>query len=306
MNPTAGTVQRLSNVEFIPGGIYPGGTGIVKSIKYALWDYGGKQPPDSSVAVKCDFHPTDGSNEGEDVEIYWSVGPAASFTPDHMGRYLIPVHRSGKEPVKGISDNCNWKQAFAAFVGCGMDPKMIDGDDKGILSLIGTEVVFTRVDQKERDFADNTPAGAPGGQGGQQRKKGQILVPTRCKFPWDKAGRSIVQGAPAHTGAPAAAGMPAPAATGAPAASNGAPTGDQTNLLIQALQQAVAANPEGLAPVNLTAAVTAELTKMGVSGANRAKVIKLSKDQATLNAIVATNGWSVGEAADDAGTIYPV
>lgn len=304
MNPTAGTVQRLSNEEFISGGIYPGGTGIIKNIRYSLWDYGGKQPPDSQVAVKCDFHPTDGSNEGEDVEIYWSVGPSTNFVPEHMGRYLIPVQRSGKEMAKGISDNCNWKQAYTAFQGCGLAKGAIDSDDKGIHTLIGTEVVFTRVDQKERDFADNTPAGAPGGQGGQQRKKGQILVPTRCKFPWDKAGRSIVQGAAApapHT----AAGTAAPAAASAPAASNGAATGDQAALLSQALQQALAVNQEGLAPVNLTAAVTAELTKMGVSGANRAKVIKLSKDQATLNAIIATNGWSVGEAADDMGTIYP-
>jgi hypothetical protein len=293
MNPT---VQHLSNEEFISGGLYPGGHGSIASIKYVLWDYAGKQAPDSVVAVKVTFQPDDNSNDGKPVEIYWSAGSATNAVPDHDGKFLLPVSRPGREPVKGISDNCNWKQVYEAFKhGCAMPPGSLDGP-QGILALTGTRLSITRVDQKERDFADqdNVPEGAPGrgGAGQQKRKVGQVLVPTRVDFyPWDTRGRGVTQATavPSNT-APTAAPV-------AVAHTNGAATpGDHTATLSQALGKALNASPEGIPFADIAAKVTEQLTIMGIVGKSRALMMKNLKTEADIAALAGLNGWTWDDA----------
>jgi hypothetical protein len=166
--------QYLSNEldSFVTGGLYPGGKGRIVTLKYVTWDYNGKQPPDSQVAVYCLFRPEDGSNDGKDVEVYWSVGAAKEMQPSPNGGHLIPTGTKA-----GIGESCNWHQVLKAFVDqCGLPKGVLDGD-KGITILENTEAVLSRVPQKQRD---NLPGVAEGGPGDKARAR-DILVPTRAK-----------------------------------------------------------------------------------------------------------------------------
>lgn len=280
-------VQPLSNTEFISGGLYPGGTGIFEDIRYKLWDYNGKQAPGSAVAVYVSFRPTDGSNEGKVEEIYWSVGPASNFIPDHTGGHLLPVAKPGHEPVKGISDQCNWSQVMSAFLkNCGLEPARLNGTD-GITALKGSEVSLTRIDQKERDLPNTAaPSNAPGGQTADAKKfKATILVPTRCKYAWEKGARgNVAAPAPAQAvnGAVNSAAAPAPVA-------NGAVDPALTNAISSAL---VAAGDNGVPFSELANLVTAQLTTAGIAGKARVQMMKHVKSMESIAALADPNGWT--------------
>jgi len=196
----------------------------------------------------------------------------------------------------------------------------------GITVLDGTVMALTRVDQAKRDMADSNaqvPDNAPGGKAaaGGRKNTPTILVPTRCQYPWDKGGRPMAQMAPApvpvaHQTAPApvpvpmpvpvAAGMPIPAATAmpvaapapVPAASNGAAPAELT----QALANILAAMPNGVPMAEIGKLVTAELTKMGVTGAGRAKIIAAAKKEEQISELATTYGWVWSE---DEKVLYP-
>jgi hypothetical protein len=171
--------QQLSNSidDFVQSGIYPGGSGIVTAFHYQLWDYDGKQAPDSVCAVHLTLTPTDGSNENKPVEIYWSVGPASDFQPDHTGGFLLSSTRSA------MSNSSNWADVNDRFKNtCGLDPAILNGPT-GIRVMENGEMTLTTVDQKKRDnLNDDQPQ-----EGGQKRKR-TILVPTRFKGAWEKGG----------------------------------------------------------------------------------------------------------------------
>lgn len=321
-------LQPLSNSldDFIAGGLYPGGTGIVKEFCFKLWDYDGKQPPNSSTFVFMRLAPIDGSNDGKDLEHYWSVGSADEFQPDHTGGFLVAVTRPGKEPRKGISNQCNWHQALASLVrNCGMDPGKFNGPG-GLRQFEGSEATVSRVDQVARDFQDANAAAAPAlatapGQTApqqQQRRsnKPTTLVFTRVKYAWDKAGAPAAAGttATAPTGkaaavararaqaAPAAspvAETPA-AAAAAPAASNGhaAATG---NALVDILSTLLA-DPQyanGIEFSEIGKLVTERMTLAGVPGKQRAVLLKSIQDGDALATLAAQQGWSY-----EAGSLF--
>jgi hypothetical protein len=207
--------MQLSNFidDFVQSGIYPGGSGVIQDICYKLWDYDGKQPPDSQCAVYLLMQPTDGSNEGKPVEIYWSVGPALDFQPDHTGGFLISSTRAG------ISNSCNWADVNERLKNtCGLESTHLNGPT-GIRALIGGEITLTRVDQKKRDLADEAPAQP--GQGGRQNKR-TILVPTRFRGAWERGGARPVSVAQPPAQRPGPVAVP-PAQTSAPAPAASAP-----------------------------------------------------------------------------------
>ena len=182
MHPQQGQVQQLSNNMFVAGGIYPGGTGRIIDIRYKLWDYNGTMPPNSQCAVYVQFQPLDGSNDGKTAEIYWGVGPASDFQPDHTGGFLLSSSR------QGISNQCNWHQIHEALINtCGLDGNRLDTPGQGIRVLLNGEMTVVRADPKARDFGDKP--GQQGQQGqGQQKRVNQILVPTRFRGAWEMGG----------------------------------------------------------------------------------------------------------------------
>lgn len=288
-------IQPLSNEDFQAGGLYPGGTGRIEDFRYKLWDYNGKQPPNSNVAVYMRMKPTDGSNGGEDVEQYWNVGSANDYMPDHTGGFLLPVVKPGQEARAKMSDGCNWHQAFEAFRNnCGLEQGRFSGAN-GIKVMIGSEVTLTRVDQKEREFGDrgaNAPANAPGQSGQQQRKfKPSILVPTRCRFAWEIQGGARPAAAVAQMAA-------APATATAPAVAHVNGSGGDP-ALVKAIGELLAANPNGILIGDLTRLVTERLTLNGVVGKSRAVMMRAVKDPEAVGVLAAANGWTFEE-----GTLF--
>ena len=196
--------QALSNSyeDFSEGGsLYPGGSGIVKDIRYCLWDYDGKRAPDSQCAVHLTMTPTDGSNEGKDVDVFWSVGTAVDFQPDHTGGFVL------SDTKDAFSKSSNWADVNNRFMKtCGLEGKDLNAPGLGITNLSGGEITLTRVDQMKRDFDDEPQ------EGGQKKSKRTILVPTRFKGVWEKGGKARTTAAAAPRAAAPVAGKPPVAA----------------------------------------------------------------------------------------------
>lgn len=323
-------LRPLSNSleDFVAGGLYPGGTGIIREFRYRLWDYAGTQPPDSNVAVYCRFTPKDGSNEDKDVEHYWNVGPSDELAPDHSGGFLLPVQKPGKEPRKGISGQCNWAQALKGFINCGLNDKPSPFNvEPGIRMMEGSEVTFARVDQVERDFQREDQVAVPGqAPSGQQRgrRKNQTLVPTRAKFAWERgpvagagatasaatgkaaavaAARARAQAQVAAAEPVAAPVAPAPAtAQVVPINGNGGAATATGNALADALAAILAEPPyneNGIPFAEIAKLATERMTLMNVSGKARALALKSVVNETALVDFVTAQGW-----AYEGGTLF--
>jgi hypothetical protein len=312
MTPTPHAPQVLSNDpdDFVQSGLYPGGQGIVNDISYAFWDYAGTRPPNSEVAVKLDFHPTDGSNEGKPVEIYWSVGPAAEFSPSGDGGFVFSIGSA-----TGVRTSSNW--AFVAVKlrdNCGLEKGKLNGP-AGIKALIGSQLTLTRVDQPQREGLAPKMQ-----QPGQQERKPTILIPTAAVFGWDKPGTRRpaaprpatgkgpvavpAMAAPASAPVPAAAPVPQPmptvaaparAAAPAPAQSNGAGPVDVDTVIAEVLAELLT-QTEGNA-LEFVALPNSVLEKVGPQGRGvvvkqRMEITKQVKDPAYITQLAAAQGWA--------------
>jgi hypothetical protein len=280
------SVKPLSNEDFSSGGggLYPGGSGKITDIKYVLWDYNGKLPPNSTVAVHATFEPLDGSNDGNPVEIYWGVGSAELVTPDQSGGLLLPVERTGKEPVRELSDSSNWFQVVNALkTMCNMPSGSLNGSS-GIKALAGSLMTLNRVEQKEREnMPSNVPANAPGGQGQQKRQfKPTMLIPTMATFAWDMGGKV--------GGSKPAAAAKAAAATAA-ASTNG--NGAGSDALVSALGKVLAeAGDDGLPMDALVSKLTESFTLAGVPGKQRLVMLNSVKSPDNIAKLATEHGWT--------------
>lgn len=269
------TPTRIKNSEFQAGGIYPGGTGIVKEIGYKLWDYNGNRPAMSEMCVELLFAPTDGSNEGKEVIINWNVGPATTFQPDpqHNG-FALDMTGAGRR----MGDGCTYHQVLEDGLkkNCGMSDDALDGAN-GLKALTGSELTLTRMDPPKRNIA-NQQAPAPGQQA---PRVNQVLVPTRAKFAWERGGGK---------GAAAAAGK-ATGAAGTPAGTNGGGANSGKDVA-DYINELLSKNEDYIEMSDFTPKLLEVLTLAGVKGKERVAITKQTKDQAGLEALAAANGWT--------------
>jgi hypothetical protein len=257
---------RIKNSEFQSGGIYPGGTGIVKDIAYKLWDYNGSRPKDSEMCVELIFAPTDGSNEGKEVVINWNVGPGTTFQPDpqHAG-FALDMTGTGRK----MGDGCTYHQVLEDGLkkNCGMPEDALDGPN-GLKALTGSELTLTRMDPPKRNIP-NQQAPAPGAP---PQRINQVLVPTRAKFAWERGGKGKAAGAVNTT-----------------AATNGA-AGNKD--LAHYIGELLSKNDDYVEMAEFTPKLLEVLTLDGVKGKERVAITKQTKDQAGLEALAAANGWT--------------
>lgn len=262
-------------------------------LKYRLWDYEGKQPPDSAIAVYCRFQPTDGSNEGQVVEVFWSVGQASDFGIDYTDGNLLT-----KGARSSLGASCNWAFVQDKFrKACGL-PKGALSSDRGIRVLEGSILTLARVPQPKRQGLDDVDP--PAAEGGKQARTRDILVPTRAVFPWEKGGTGApapvviptgqqAVASPAQT-APQAAPTTAPATAPAAAPTNGSGSGSGSGnstlalALTSALQRHRSIKMDDLGKCLLEEMV-------GVDKLVRVSVLKESKDAINLELLAAENSW---------------
>ena len=260
--------QRVSNSDFQAGGIYPGGTGIVKDIAYKLWDYNGTQPPNSQTCVEAIFSPIRQVQRGKDVAINWNVAKADSHAPDPSNSgFCLDLKGTGAK----LSDSSNWHFAFEeGFVkNCGIPKDALDGPN-GIKALIGSELTLTRMDPPKRDL----PNAAPAAPGQPPKRVNQILIPTRAKWAWERGGARQTDTATGTSATPNAA------------ASNGAGAGgDLASLMLSIVTKEGGA----IDMADFTAKLTAELTLAGIKGKDRVNLLKSSKTAASLTSAAAAN-----------------
>ena len=258
--------------QFEEGGLYPGGTGVIEEIKYVLWDYDGKQPKDSVIAVYVKFQPTDGSNEGKPVPIYWAAGnDVKSFAPDPTGGHLVIMGAREKQ-----SQSSNWAFVLKKFRdNCGMDASKLDSPE-GILALTRTQVTFARIEQPTRDgLNEDKPA-----TGEPKKFKPTVLVPTKATFPWEKG--SAKANAAKATPATAPAGSNAtPAST-----SNGSGPLDLSTII----QEIVQAQGGSIEIKSLGKLILEKLPD--VDRTERTALIKQAKDEKVIAALAEENAWT--------------
>lgn len=267
-------VKYVSNEidDFEQGGLYPGGTGIFESIKYTLWDYDGNQPKDSAIAVHVKFQPTDGSNEGKPVDIYWSAGNAADFAPDPTGGFLVPLKAREKQ-----SDNSNWAHVLKRFKdNCGLEKGKLSGPT-GILALERSEVTLTRIDQPKREgLNEDKPA-----EGDKKQTRGKtFLAPTKARFPWEKGGAGT------RAAAPKTNPTPAPTETATPS-SNGAAGSTDLSVVIKDL---VTSKGGSIMFAELPKELLGVLAD--VDRSERTNLIKQAKDVKFIENLATENSWT--------------
>jgi hypothetical protein len=263
--------------DFSASGIYPGGTNMITDAGYVLWDYNGKQPPNSNCAMKLTCQPTDGSNENKAHDIYWNIGLAKDFIPEGDGAFVL-----GDKPM---SQQCNWFFALSKFRdNCGLEKGRLSGD-KGVKALIGSEVTFIRVPHERAEFGNDPAMPNPSGGPARPKQAPTILIPSKARFAWETA-----KGAAARAAAkPAAA---ASASTPPPASTNGA--GDTSSPLYMAISSILAENDNAVMVADLAAKVTEKLSVVqGMSAAKRVVLIKTVNDPAKLAEFAAANGWQL-------------
>lgn len=304
MSTTPHQPQVLSNDpdDFVQSGLYPGGTGIVEDIAYSLWDYNGTKPPDSVCAVKVIFKPTDGSNEGKDVEIFWSVGPSSEFAPSQDGGFVFGVGNA-----TGMRNSSNWYHIGVALRdNCGMEKGKLNGS-AGIKGLLGSQLTLVRKDQPTRDGMEPPPPTQGQGQGQRQNKT--FLVPTAAIFAWDKPGttkpraRAAAAAKPGPVAVPATAAAPAPvpvsqprmAAPAAPVNGSAAATVDVDTTIAEVLAE-ILTETEGNA-VEFTNLPNLVLNKVGPQGRGvvvkqRMEITKQVKDPSYITALAGAQGWT--------------
>lgn len=281
---------RLSNEveDFASGGLYSGGRGVVKSCRYQLHDYNGKQAKDSNTGVFITFQPTDGSNENKPVELFWNVGPANEIIPDMASQGGFPVALHGKT---GINDNSNAaKYLFAKLRStCGLEKGKLSGPT-GIHALEGSEIFFAQQDQEDRDFPQEQQPGQQPGQG-QRRQKNKTYVPTYARFAWETGAARMP--APAQAPAPTQTmGVAAPHQV-PPANGNGTTAGGVSPDLLPILKSLGTIDLSANAPK----AVLDYCMANNINNPQRMAVVKeataLFKDSAALQVLAASNGWTM-------------
>jgi len=290
MNPTP---QVLSNeIEDFQegGGLYPGGTGLIKEFTYALWDYNGTKPKDSFCAARMTFHPIDGSNEGKAVIQYYNVGSSSEYLPDNTGGNVISLRG------KNFMDSTNWGHFLKTLRnGCGLEKGKLSGPT-GIRVMDNAIMTVVKADQPHREF-DELPA-TP--EKGKEKKtfKPSMLLPTRAVFTWDPNYASATRNVPppvTSTQAP----PPIPAQT-APGASPTAQAPVMTQNGDYTLSTAMKAlmSQLGSLPVGDLAKVLAEgPLRPPFDRVKRLAICKEAKNLAMVATAVQENGWTM--AGDD-------
>jgi hypothetical protein len=282
------TPSRGSNTQFVAGGLYPGGTGVVKDIGYKLWDYNGNQPANSQMCVEMLFTPTDGGNEGKDVVVNWNVGTAANYQPDPSavtpGSDSSAFYLDMKGTGGRLIDSSNWHFAYhKGFIeNCGMPGEQLDGP-QGMKCLIGAELTMVRMLPPARDFRNDPASAAQAQAPGQPPKRiNEILVPTRAKFPWEAKG-----GARRPTAAPS----PAASATAAPTASSAVATGNgHSSDLAGIVLALITSNKDGYIDMSqFPAQLLSAISERGIKGKGRINLIGESRKVDIMKQIAADN-----------------
>lgn len=280
---------RMSNEEFMAGGgLYQGGTGLCKRFNFTLWDYNGSWPKDSVVAAEMLFQPTDGSNEGKETLLHWTVGSATDYSPDGQANNGFVLALKGQQKLGDGSNYAYFLKKLAET--CGMPQGKLSGAT-GIHALEGSSLTVARVDQPKREgLPDATPA--------DPNKKAfpkQTYIPTRAVWGWDTGAQPAQAAAPgartARRGAAAA-----PVAPVAPAPVAAAPVNGSTGSPVTA-----ASIIEGIL-TNLGSANVADLPRLGLEWltANnitdrsiRLPLSKELKDAAAVEEMAVVNDWKL-------------
>lgn len=257
--------QRISHEvdDFVAAAIYPGGTNVIDNARWGLWDYGGKQAPDSNCALIIDMTPIDGSNNGKPHTEYWNVGEAAVFGPVEDGKFL--------EGTRHPSQNCNAFQ-FMKYLqdNCGMERGRLSVEGVGVKALIGSTITFIRVPDT-RDFSNlNSGLDPTTGLAKVATKQKDILVASKAQFSWE-APRKGTKAATAKT-------TTAPATAPATPTAASAPVNGDSNPLVSSIVAILTENDGALEIPLLMPKITEKLSVVaGLSAGKRIALIKTIK-----------------------------
>lgn len=170
----------LNPAAFVAGGgLLDNADVIIKSARFAPWDYNGAiQTPVLAAAI------TYQNREDDSVTIqYYSAGDMKNFVPSEDGRQAIPVGKA-----EGLNESSNFYAFLTSLVNSGFPVDKITND---ISVFDGLECHVDRVPQPKRKgmaaAADNS-------------NKTILIVSKITKYPWDSAASSAPAAAPKAVG----------------------------------------------------------------------------------------------------------
>lgn len=256
------------------GGLYPGGKGTAK-FRFIMWDYAGKQAPDSNCTLHMEFTPTDGSNNGNVVNHYYSVGDTKDFIPEPPDGNRVMIQDNSQKTA--MHKSCLASMLLAKLQDQGLDLKQLE-TAKGLSILDGTVLTVTEQEQPKREGLEEKPA-VPG----QRVFKKTWLVPVKAEFPWEKKGGK------------ATAAKPTVAASGGAAPATQATAQVDGDLTLESVLLAALTNAGGAIPrADIPKALLDVMTPMGVPGPTRLPIMKAAKDwDGAIKNAADLNAWTM-------------
>jgi len=156
------------------GGFLDDADVTAKTLRFVLWDYGGKAP--MSIALKVDME----DDEGKIHEQYYSAGDPTKMQPGTDGKAIVPI-----AGATGLNVNTNAVAFISSLVNAGFPEDKI-GNDISVFDGIGVHV--NQVAQPKRPGLKKPEMGEP---------KTYLLVTKINRLPWEAAPKPVAKGAPA-------------------------------------------------------------------------------------------------------------
>lgn len=158
------TTERIPSMlpeHMTEGGLFAG-PGVVKAIKWALWDYGGTVS-NAVPALIMTIQPPD----GDAIEQVWSAGDASKFVPSNDGTHLTAVGTADE-----LSKSCNVYHLNTELLNNGFPRDKAAAYQADCRVLVGMDADWSRKEIKR----DGLPPRAPSPTG-QPERKPSVLVP---------------------------------------------------------------------------------------------------------------------------------
>lgn len=280
---------------YVAGGGLPEGNYIWANMDVRMHSGFGEKKGVPRLGVMITLLPLDNPVEEAAREQFYSFGSAAdkSFAPNATGTGVAPIPGG---PGTTFNNSTNWALLLKSLYDCGLPEGIFSND---ISTLIGTHVHMTNIPEpEERKGFQNKAATGEAAQ--EDRRAGTVAVVSEILdggAPWEGGG-GIPEAAPAKPAAKVNGKVATPirktvAAPPPPPAPDNAGDDDIQAAAISGIAAVLEKNPNGCLKLVLrTSTFKAVQAQAGDDMAN-AVVETFFGDDATLNALLGTVGYSI-------------
>lgn len=277
--------------EFIETGLLDDANVVLRTNRFATWDYKGKIQPPGVLALRAEMV----DEENKVHEQYMSAGDLNFFVPSSDGKKAVPIGKYQK-----LNKNTNAAAFILSIMNADtrgeMTPKLKATDDISILDGLRVHVVRKKQPKRPGLVAPGSEAASAEAE----KESFQMLVDKVLSYPWENGAGQAVQGSstvvpPTVSGASVAA-QPAPAQAAQASAGAGA-AGD---LAVGVLISVISANGGTIKKAAIAGKVyTNELIKAETPATKNSILGLVTKDEFLLSDAVKAVGINYNQQSGD-------